>query len=65
MSRKQKKTLVRILISGALFAGAFFIPVEGIWKLGVYLIPYFVIGWDVCGRLSAIFPMARCSMKTF
>ena len=47
MSRKQKKTLVRILISGALFAGAFFIPVEGIWKLGVYLIPYFVIGWDV------------------
>ena len=47
LSRKQKKTLVRILISGALFAGAFFIPVEGIWKLGVYLIPYFVIGWDV------------------
>ena len=47
MSRKQKKTLVRILISGALFSGAFFIPVEGIWKLGVYLIPYFVIGWDV------------------
>ena len=47
MSRKQKKTLVRILISGALFAGVFFIPVEGIWKLGVYLIPYFVIGWDV------------------
>lgn len=47
MSRKQKKTLVRILVSGALFTGAFFIPAEGLWKLGAYLIPYFVIGWDV------------------
>ena len=47
MSRKQKKTLARILISGALFAGAFFVPIEGLWKLGLYLIPYFIIGWDV------------------
>lgn len=47
MSRKQKKTLVRILISGVLFAGAFFVPVEGLWKLGLYLVPYFIIGWDV------------------
>lgn len=47
MSRKQKKTLARILISGALFAGAFFVPVEGLWKLALYLIPYFIIGWDV------------------
>lgn len=47
MSRKQKKTLVRIFISGVLFAGAFFVPVEGFWKLGLYLIPYFIIGWDV------------------
>ena len=47
MSRKQKKTLVRILMSAALLTAAALIPVEGIAKLLLFLIPYAVIGWDV------------------
>ena len=47
MTRKQKKTLFRILLSAALTALLFFIPAEGILKLLLYLIPYFIIGYDI------------------
>ena len=47
MSKKQKKTLVRIILSAVLFVAAALIPVDGIVKLVLFLIPYAVIGWDV------------------
>ena len=50
MSNKQKKTLVRILVSFGLFAAALLIPAEGIARLAVFLVPYAVIGWDVLWR---------------
>lgn len=64
MSKKQKKTLVRIILSAVLLVAAALIPVDGIVKLVLFLIPYAVIGWDVLGRPSATLRMARCSMKT-
>ena len=47
MTKKQKKTLVRILLSAALTGVLYFIPAEGILKLILYLIPYFIIGYDI------------------
>ena len=47
MSRRQKKTLARIIASAVLLVGAYFVPVEGIFKLLVFLMPYAVIGYDV------------------
>lgn len=50
MNRKQKKMLVRILISAVLLAAAYLLPLEGVWSLMAFLVPYAVIGWDVLFR---------------
>ena len=47
MTRKQKKTLYRILIAFVLFVVCLLLPLEGLARLAVFLIPYVVIGWDV------------------
>ena len=47
MNRKQRRSLYTILIAAALFIVALLLPVEGIWELLIYLIPYGVIGWRV------------------
>lgn len=48
MNKKQKKTLVRIIISAALLVCFnLFLPVDGLSRLFFYLIPYFIIGYDV------------------
>lgn len=52
MTRKQKKVLIRILVAAALFSAAFLVPVDGWWKLGLFLIPYAVIGWDILWRAA-------------
>ena len=47
MNRKQKRSLYAILLAAALFVIALLLPVEGVWELLAYLIPYGVIGWKV------------------
>ena len=47
MTKKQKKTLIRILVSAALLVALHFIPVEGIPRFLLYLVPYGVIGYDI------------------
>ena len=47
MTRKEKKALARILISGALLILAAVLPVEGLWRLPLFLVPYLIVGWDV------------------
>ncbi len=47
MTRKQKKTLWRILAAAALTAVAALLPLEGIWRALAFAVPYLVIGWDV------------------
>ncbi len=52
MTRKQKKMLVRIIISFVILAAEMiFFGVSGaeigIWELVCYLVPYAVIGWDI------------------
>ena len=47
MTRKQKKVLIRILVSAALLIALHFIPAEGIPRFLLYLIPYGIIGYDI------------------
>lgn len=47
MSKKQKNNLYRIIASAVLLVAAAFVPVEGTVRLLVFLVPYFLIGWDV------------------
>ncbi len=50
MSRKQKKSLLRILLGAVLLALCLALPLEGIWKLGAFLAAYLVSGGDVLWR---------------
>ena len=48
MTRRHKQTLARILVAGALLVAAVLTPETwGLWRLPIFLIPYFVVGWDV------------------
>lgn len=47
MTRSQKKDLAQILVAAVLFVAAALAPLEGLWKLAAYLVPYLVIGWKV------------------
>lgn len=47
MNKKQKKMLVRILVSFALLVALYFIKVDGIVRFVLYMIPYLIIGYDI------------------
>ncbi|MDU4960396.1 MAG: heavy metal translocating P-type ATPase [Sporomusaceae bacterium] len=47
MSKKHKKQLLRILLSATINVVAFFLPIEGLPQLILYLISYAIIGSDV------------------
>ena len=47
MTKKQKHLLVRIIVAAVLFAAGGLLHLEGWAELGVYLVCYAVIGWDI------------------
>ena len=47
MTKKQKKTLIRIVSAAGLTVIASLSPLDGIWKGLAFAVPYLVIGWDV------------------
>ena len=47
MNQKQKKVLIRILSAAALMILLGFLPLTGAVRLGLYLVPYLVIGYDI------------------
>lgn len=48
MTRKQKKLLWRILLSAALLILFLLLPVSNnLWRLGLFIIPYLIIGYDI------------------
>ena len=48
MTKKQKKVLIRIIISAVLVVGFNFIPVENPYiRLALFMIPYLIIGYDI------------------
>ena len=48
MNKKQKKVAVRLLVSAVLLTSFSFLPIENAWlRLGLFLIPYIIIGYDI------------------
>ncbi len=48
MTRKQKKVLIRIIVSAVLVLGLQFVPVQNPQlKLALFLVPYLIIGYDI------------------
>ena len=52
MTKKQKRTLYRILASGLLFLLGLLLPLEGVGKLLILLPAYAIIGWDVLWKAA-------------
>ena len=47
MTKKQKKMLLRILLATALMILLHFLPIGGVLRFGLYLVPYLVVGHDI------------------
>ena len=47
MTKKQKKVLYRIIIASVLIVVLRFLPVTGVIKFALYMIPYLTIGYDI------------------
>ncbi len=47
MTKKQKKALIRILAAAGLMVILHFLPVDGIVRFLLYLIPYAIVGYDI------------------
>ena len=47
MTKRQKITLIRIIVSGVLLAAAYLLPLEGWWRLPAFVVPYLLVGYDV------------------
>ena len=47
MNKKQKKMLRRIILAAVLLVVVALLPVEGWLRFGLFMIPYFLIGYDI------------------
>ena len=47
MNKKQKKMLWRIIVSAVLMVALHFVPVTGLVRFAIYMVPYFIVGYDI------------------
>ena len=47
MNKKQKKMLIRIVLSAVMLVALYFIPLDGWIRFVLYLVPYLIIGYDI------------------
>lgn len=47
MTRRQKNLLFRIIATAVLFAGGSLLPLEGWAEMGIFLVCYVIVGWDI------------------
>ena len=47
MNKKQKKMLWRIIVSAVLMIALHFVPVTGLVRFALYMVPYFIVGYDI------------------
>ncbi len=47
MTKKQKKNLIRIIISSVLMIVLMFLPVTGWLRFALFMVPYLIIGYDI------------------
>lgn len=50
LTKSQKQIVLRIAVSAVLLSAALLLPLEGIFRLTAFLIPYLIISWDVLYR---------------
>ena len=64
MKKKQKKTLIRIIISIVFLVALNFIPVTGWLRLVLFLVPYFIVGCDILWKavlgIKNLQPLDEC-----
>ncbi len=61
MTRKQKKVLIRIILASVLMLLFLLLPIIGIWRFCLFLIPYLIIGYDILIRAGK----GICSRQIF
>ena len=47
MNKKQKKMLWRIIVSAVLMVALHFVPLTGLVRFALYMVPYFIVGYDI------------------
>ena len=47
MNKTQKKMLWRIIVSAVLMVALHFVPVTGLVRFALYMVPYFIVGYDI------------------
>ena len=47
MNKKQKKMLIRVIVASVLVVVLSMLPLEGYLRAALFLVPYFVIGYDI------------------
>ncbi|MCI8306483.1 MAG: cadmium-translocating P-type ATPase [Lachnospiraceae bacterium] len=52
MNKKQRKVLIRIIVSSVMTVGFLFVPVSGIAKFALFIIPYLIIGYDILRKAA-------------
>lgn len=52
MSKKQKRMLIRIIVSTVLMIGLTFVPAEGIFRFLLYMVPYLIVGYDILKKAA-------------
>lgn len=52
MTKKQKKNLYRVVLAAALMVLFYFVPAKGMLKFLLYLIPYFIVGYDILRKAA-------------
>ena len=69
MTKKQKKVLIRIIISAVLLVAfkliCYLAPVNKYVELVLFLIPYLVIGYDILKKAVTEYSMVKYLMRIF
>lgn len=52
MSKKQKRMLVRIIVTSVLMIALQFLQTEGLVRFALYMVPYLVIGYDILRKAA-------------
>ena len=47
MNKKQRKMLIRITVSAVLMIVLNFVPVQGVPRFLLYMVPYLIVGYDI------------------
>ena len=52
MTKKQKKVLRRIILAAVIMIIAALLPIEGVLRFALFMVPYLIIGYDILIRAA-------------